>query len=91
MEVVMWTALRHPNVLSLMGVMITTDNQLAMVTEWMVNGNVNEFVKVNKDADRLELVRFPLEVVLLHFLLTTARTPSWETSVGAWTTYTAKT
>lgn len=64
----MWKALRHPNVLPLIGVTIT-DNRFAMVTEWMANGNVNEFVKANKDADRLGLVRFPSEVILL---LTTA-------------------
>ena len=52
-----------------------SDGQSAMVTEWMANGNVNEFVKANKDADRFRLVRFPPEVVLFHFLLTTARTP----------------
>jgi len=66
----MWTALRHPNVLPLMGVMMT-DNQLAMVTEWMINGDVNEFVKANKDADRLGLVRFPFQVVLFHLLMIT--------------------
>ena len=49
-----------------------TDNRFAMVTEWMVNGNVNEFVKANKDADRLGLVSFPLEVALFRFSLTTA-------------------
>ena len=53
-----------------------TDNQLVMVTEWMVNGNVNVFVNANKDADRSGLVRLPPEVVLFYFLLTTARTPA---------------
>ena len=38
-----------------------TDVQLAMVTEWMVNGNVSEFVKANRDVDRLGLVRCPLK------------------------------
>ena len=54
----MWKVLHHPNVLPLIGVTMT-DNRLAMVTEWMVNGNINEFVKANKDVDRLRLVRFP--------------------------------
>ena len=27
-----------------------------MVSEWMVNGDINKFVKANIDADRLELV-----------------------------------
>jgi hypothetical protein len=29
-----------------------------MVSDWMVNGNIREFVRANIDADRLELVRF---------------------------------
>ena len=69
----MWRALRHPNVLPLIGVTMT-DVQFAMVTEWMVNGNVSEFVKANRDVDRLGLVRYPSEVAPFHFLLTTART-----------------
>ena len=48
------------------------DNQFAMVMERMVNGNVNEFVKANEGADRLGLVRFPFEVTLFQFSLTTA-------------------
>ena len=27
-----------------------------MVSEWMDNGNINEFLKNNADADRVELV-----------------------------------
>lgn len=27
-----------------------------MVSQWVENGNINEFVKANPDADRLELV-----------------------------------
>ena len=33
------------------------DNQLAMVSEWMDHGNINEFVKTHWDANRFELVR----------------------------------
>lgn len=51
----MWSSLRHQNVLPLLGVMIT-ENSFAMVSEWMVNGNVNEFVRVCPDANRFELV-----------------------------------
>ena len=65
-----WSALRHPNVLPLLGATITGD-QFAMVSEWMVNGNINEFIKAHPDADRLELVSFPFEV-LSQFLLTIA-------------------
>lgn len=51
----MWSTLHHPNVLPLLGVM-TTDDQFIMVSEWMVNGNINEFVKAYPDTDRLGLV-----------------------------------
>jgi len=52
-----WKILRHPNVLPLLGV--TMDKtQFAMISEWMVNGNINEYIKANGDANRFELVRF---------------------------------
>jgi hypothetical protein len=63
---VAWKGLRHPNVLPLLGVTIT-ETRFVMVSEWMVNGNINEFVKANIGADRLELVRF------LSRILTTTR------------------
>ena len=56
-EVLTWKALRHENVLPLSGVTMS-NNQLAMVSEWMVNGNINEFVKARRDANRFELVGF---------------------------------
>jgi len=33
------------------------NGQFAMVSEWMANGNINEFIKARKDANRFELVR----------------------------------
>ena len=58
-EVVTWKTLHHPNVLPLLGVTLDKPNFLfAMVSEWMTNGNINEFIKVHQDADRYELVRF---------------------------------
>ena len=41
-----------------------SEGRLAMISEWMVNGNINEFVKANPDANRLKLVRFSLEISL---------------------------
>jgi serine/threonine protein kinase len=49
--------LRHQNVLPLLGVTMS-DNQFTMVSEWMVNGNINEFIKAHRDANRFELVGF---------------------------------
>ena len=56
-EVMTWKGLRHQNVLSLLGVMIS-GNQLMMASEWMANGNLNEFVKTHRDANRFKLVGF---------------------------------
>ena len=55
-EVVTWAALRHPNVLSLLGIVMDND-QLAMMSEWMTNGNIREFVGTHREANRFELVR----------------------------------
>ncbi|KAF9645415.1 kinase-like protein [Thelephora ganbajun] len=54
-EVLTWKALRHPNVLPLLGVTMT-QHQFVMVSEWMVKGNINEFVKEDSNADRLGLL-----------------------------------
>jgi len=55
---VAWKALCHPNVLPLLGVMMG-NSHFAMVSEWMADGNINEFVKVDRDANRFELVGPP--------------------------------
>ena len=52
-----WKVLRDQNVLPLLGVMMS-DNQLVMVSEWMANGNINEFVITHRDANRFKLVGF---------------------------------
>ena len=65
----MWSALRHPNVLPLLGATMT-GTQFVMVSEWMANGNINEFVEVHPDTYRLGLVGFLLAALLSQFLLT---------------------
>ena len=50
-----WSTLRHPNVLPLLGVTLS-ENRFVMISEWMDNGNVNEFLEKNPYVDRLELV-----------------------------------
>ena len=32
------------------------NSRFAMVSEWMINGNINEFIKLHAEADRFELV-----------------------------------
>jgi len=56
-EAVVWKALRHPNVLALIGVTMS-EARLTMISDWMANGNINSFVKENPGANRLELVGF---------------------------------
>ena len=44
------------NVLPLLGVTMG-DSEFVMVSEWMENGNINEFIKAHRDANRFDLVR----------------------------------
>ena len=43
------------------------EEQFAMVSDWMANGNINDFVKAHLDANRLELVRISLEILQYLF------------------------
>ena len=46
------------------------DVHFAMISEWMSNGNINEFIEVNRDKNRFELVRsILLSMVLMLMLL----------------------
>ena len=38
--------------------------EFAMVSEWMANGNVNQFVKAHRNANRFKLVGVPYRVLL---------------------------
>ena len=41
------------------------NNQFAMVSEWMINGNVNEYIKAHRDVNRFELVGFGFTALAL--------------------------
>jgi len=47
---------------------MTTNNQLVMVSEWMINGNITGFLKVNINADRLVLVCFLVQFLSLFIV-----------------------
>jgi len=64
-----WKTLHHPNVLPLLGVTMT-EARFVMVSEWMVKGNISEFVKADIKVDRLRLVCFFFVQGYLHFSLT---------------------
>ena len=36
-----------------------TETKFAMISDWMANGNIIEFVKAHPDANRFRLVGFP--------------------------------
>ena len=42
-----------------------TENRFVMASEWMVKGNVREFLEKDPSADRLELVRSRSRSLLL--------------------------
>ena len=55
---ILWKSLNHPNILGLIGVCQlenTRDARLTMVSEWMTNGNIVDYIKHN-DAQRIRLV-----------------------------------
>ena len=59
-EVIAWKALDHPNVVPLLGIPKDRSQlKFAMVSEWMINGNINQFVKAHRDVDRFKLVSPP--------------------------------
>ena len=59
----MWKTLRHQNILLLIGVAMS-ETRFAMISDWMANGNINDFVKARPDANRLELVGLLFEASL---------------------------
>ena len=51
----MWRRISHPNIVPFLGVS-NAPAPLSMVSEWMPNGNVRDFVRKNPDTSRLQLV-----------------------------------
>ena len=60
----MWKHLRHPNILSLLGVTITPKFQL--ISNWMSGGDLPGYIEKNPDGDRLKLVGVPRAVFILR-------------------------
>lgn len=86
-EVVTWKALHHPNVMPLLGVTMT-ETQFMMASEWVDNGNINEFVKADANVNRLELVCCVPKLFSLPstdgYTITVAQRCHQGTSVHAW-------
>ncbi|CUA67089.1 Vegetative incompatibility protein HET-E-1 [Podospora anserina] [Rhizoctonia solani] len=54
-EVYYWSKMKHEHVHQLLGVIIFRENCLGMVSEWMENGNLREYMRRNRDLDRYEI------------------------------------
>ncbi|CAE6421319.1 unnamed protein product [Rhizoctonia solani] len=54
-EIYIWSKMEHVNVHQLMGVVIFKNQSIGMVSEWMDNGNVHEYIRKNPHADRFKL------------------------------------
>ncbi|CUA77196.1 WD repeat-containing protein 5 homolog [Dictyostelium discoideum] [Rhizoctonia solani] len=54
-ELYNWSRLDHPNIHRLQGVILFRDFYLGMVSEWMDNGNLREYLEKYPDADRYQL------------------------------------
>ena len=59
----MWKRLGHKNIVPLLGI---TVNPLQLVSEWMPNGDLREYIGKNIDASRLGLVGAPFVSVSHH-------------------------
>ena len=52
--------------------------KFAMVSEWMVHGNINEFVEMSKGVNRVQLVsRIPYPGQPLQFTISAGRSHKW--------------
>jgi hypothetical protein len=60
-EVITWKTLRHPNILPLIGAKLSK-NEFTMISEWMINGNINDFIQAHPNVNRVKLVGFALEI-----------------------------
>ncbi|CAE6441223.1 unnamed protein product, partial [Rhizoctonia solani] len=54
-EIYYWSLMKHRNIHRLMGVIVFKDQYLGMVSEWMENGNLREYLRTHPGADRHQL------------------------------------
>lgn len=54
-ELYNWSKMDHENVHKLLGI-IMFDRRLGMVSRWMENGNLREYIYRNETVDRYQLV-----------------------------------
>lgn len=58
-EAIIWSAFNHPNLLPFYGIYRVSERLgcVGLVSPWMENGNINEYLQANPGAPRLPLVR----------------------------------
>ncbi|CAE6454109.1 unnamed protein product [Rhizoctonia solani] len=65
-EIRVWSFLDHENVLPLLGLCVV-NNELGMVSELMPNGNIQDYIRKNPDANRYQLaIHICAGLVYLH-------------------------
>ena len=74
-EVLVAKHVENENVLAIVGVQMTDDLKLCIVSEWMEHGNMLTYLRSNKVADRMELVS--LRPIHYTPLLTRSRAVAW--------------
>ena len=59
-EAILWSRLSHPNLLPFYGIYYLEDNhgRVCLVSPWMNNGNIKDYLPENPRVDRILLVRF---------------------------------
>ncbi|CAE6468110.1 unnamed protein product [Rhizoctonia solani] len=83
-EVYYWSRMKHQHVHQLLGVVVFKENCLGMVSEWMENGNLREYMLRKQDLDRYEIV----SIILLGYWGTAYPSDSVYQSHRAWHTCT---
>ncbi|CAE7102572.1 unnamed protein product [Rhizoctonia solani] len=54
-ELYLWSRMNHRHIHRLQGVIVFKDHYLGMVSEWMENGNLHEYLRKCPDVDRYQL------------------------------------
>ncbi|CAE7209647.1 unnamed protein product [Rhizoctonia solani] len=54
-EIYYWSRMQHINIHQLQGVILFKNQYLGMVSEWMDNGNLHEYLRKRPDVDRYQL------------------------------------
>ena len=65
----MWKRLSNPNTLPLIGAYMR-GSELVMVSEWMKNGNIKQYLQQNPRANKLSMVNSSPKIFLLMHMLT---------------------